>query len=77
MIPDRPIRDRTWRAAWILTLILAVGPTLARAQQPAADDWLGKRVIQRYNNFPLRIDGQAVLRSGMEIHIYRVRAHGW
>ena len=46
---------------------------LARAQQPAANHWLGKRVVQRYNNFPLRIDGQAVLRSGMELHIYRVQ----
>lgn len=73
MIADSPIRDRTWRAASILTLIIAVVATSARAQQPAADQWLGKRVVQRHNNFPLRIDGQAVLRSGMEIHIYRVK----
>ena len=26
----------------------------------------------RHNNFPVRLDGQAVLRSGLEIHIYRV-----
>jgi tetratricopeptide (TPR) repeat protein len=72
VIPQRPIRDRTSRVASILAFILAVVPAPARAQKAAADPWLGKRVIQRYNNFPLRNDGQAVLRSGMEIHIYRV-----
>ena len=49
----------------ILTIVLAVVPAPARAQKAVAGQWLGKRVIQRYNNFPLRIDGQAVLRSGM------------
>jgi tetratricopeptide (TPR) repeat protein len=44
----------------------------ARAQGPAGDDWIGQRVVQRFNNFPLRVNGQAVLQSGMAIHIYRV-----
>ena len=73
VIPLSPIRVRTRPVALLLTLILATAASPARAQQPAADQWLGKRVIQRYNNFPLRIDGQAVLRSGMELHIYRVQ----
>ena len=51
MSSDRQNRDRTWRAAAILTLILAAGPTLAHAQQPAADHWLGKRVVQRTTIF--------------------------
>jgi tetratricopeptide (TPR) repeat protein len=55
-----------------MTVILALGPAPARAEQTAAEHWLGKRVVQRNNNFPLRLDGQAVLRSGLEIHIYRV-----
>ena len=56
-----------------LALMLTAVPTPIRAQQPASDQWLGKRVVQRHNNFPLRINGQAVLRSGLEIHIYRVQ----
>jgi tetratricopeptide (TPR) repeat protein len=55
----------------MLTLILAGCATLALAQQQA-DEWIGRRVIQRHNNYPLRLDGQAVMRSGMEIHIYKV-----
>ena len=73
VIPLSPIRVRTRPVALLLTLILVTAASPARAQQPAADQWIGKRVIQRYNNFPLRIDGQAVLRSGMELHIYRVQ----
>jgi tetratricopeptide (TPR) repeat protein len=42
------------------------------AQEIDAKAWLGKRVVQKFNNFPLRIDDEAVLRSGTEIHIYRV-----
>jgi tetratricopeptide (TPR) repeat protein len=44
----------------------------ALAQKPDIKEWVGKRVVQRYNNFPLRLDGDAVLRSGTEVHIYRV-----
>ena len=68
----RPYRDQAWSLAFILTMVLILGHAPARAQQPATADWVGKRVIQRFNNFPLRLDGEAVLRSGMEIHIYRV-----
>ncbi len=63
-----------------LTLCLAImvalsAPRPVRGQDAAAanDAWIGKRVIQRHNNFPLRNDGQAVLQSGVEIHIYRVQ----
>ena len=37
VIADSPIRQSRWRAATILTLVLAVGPTMARAQQPVAN----------------------------------------
>jgi tetratricopeptide (TPR) repeat protein len=73
VIAESPIQKSRWRAASVLAFLIIAGPTLARAGQPVANHWLGKRVIQRYNNFPLRIDGQAVLRSGMELHIYRVQ----
>jgi tetratricopeptide (TPR) repeat protein len=61
-----------------MTLLLAIGimvaaPPWSRGQQASTDTWLGKRVVQRFNNFPLREGGQAVLRSGTEIHIYRVQ----
>ena len=72
MVPNKPKRDRSWRAAGIFALIFAGGVTLALAQQPA-DTWIGRRVVQRHNNFPVRLNGQAVLRSGMEIHIYKVK----
>ncbi len=35
-------------------------------------DWVGKRVVQKYNNFPVRVDGQAVPGSGDRFAIYRV-----
>jgi tetratricopeptide (TPR) repeat protein len=68
----RPIRDQAWPMALVMTLMLAITGSPVRAQKPATGGWVGKRVIQRYNNFPLRLEGEAVLRSGMEIHIYRV-----
>ena len=80
MIPDKRNRDRKWCGA--LILILAVSPTLtaprwSHGQQQSNSPWLGKRVVQRHNNFPLRMEGEAVLRSGTEIDIYRVeRAKG-
>jgi tetratricopeptide (TPR) repeat protein len=73
VIAESPKRERTRHVASVVTLILIFGPTLVLAQKPAPDQWLGQRVVQRYNNFPLRINGQAVLRSGMEMHIYRVQ----
>jgi tetratricopeptide (TPR) repeat protein len=72
VILTRPYREHAWRIALFTLLSLTLGRALARAQQPAPRDWVGKRVIQRFNNFPVRLDGEAVLRSGMEIHIYRV-----
>jgi tetratricopeptide (TPR) repeat protein len=37
-----------------------------------ANEWVGKRVVEKFSNFALRIDNQVVERSQMEIHIYRV-----
>jgi tetratricopeptide (TPR) repeat protein len=76
VIPDNQNRDRRWFVP--LILILAVGPTLtappwSRGQEPSNSPWLGKRVVQRFNNFPLREGDEAVLRSGTEIHIYQVK----
>ncbi len=80
MIPDKQYRDRARRVALILILAMSstlTAPPWSRGQEPPNNDWVGKRVVQRFNNFPLRIDGQAVLRSGTEIYIYRVqRAEG-
>jgi tetratricopeptide (TPR) repeat protein len=73
VIFTRPYRDQAWSLGIVLTLVLILGHASARAQPPATADWVGKRVIQRFNNFPLRLDGGAVLRSGMEIHIYSVK----
>ena len=72
MILVRPFRDQARCLALCTVLILAFGAASAHAQQPPPRAWIGKRVIQRDNNFPVRKDGEAVLRSGMEIHIYRV-----
>ncbi len=58
-------------------LFLAIGltaflPVVARGDEPAAEDWFGKRVVQKYNNFPVRVDGEAVLGAGEKFAIYRV-----
>ena len=77
MIPDQQLRDQGWRVG--LILILAMSSTLpaspwSRSQESPNHDWVGKRVVQRFNNFPVRVDGEAVLRSGTDIYIYRVQA---
>ncbi len=59
------------RVTLIAALFFTFGVSFSEAEQPA-DPWVGKRVIQRYNNFPIRSGDQAELRSGTEIHIYRV-----
>src|SRR5262249_21753938 len=68
-------RDGARRAAGLLALGLmmaAAEENPLRGEEPAGVDWTGKRVVQKYNNFPLRKDHEAVLESGSEIHIYRV-----
>src|SRR5205085_3484049 len=48
-------------------------PVGSLAQQPAPDGWIGKRVVKKFSNFPLRTtEGQPVVRSGTQILIYRV-----
>ena len=80
MIPDQQLRDQGWRVGLILILAMSSSlpaPPWSRGQEPPNHDWVGKRVVQRFNNFPVRVDGEAVLRSGTDIYIYRVqRADG-
>ena len=69
--PMGTLRTLTLCLAIALALLVSL-PVRGQDAVAAHDAWIGKRVIQRHNNFPLRNDGQAVLRSGVEIHIYRV-----
>jgi len=52
-----------------LTLVLILVPP---AQAQADNDWVGKRVVQKVRDFTLRIDDEAVERSGKTIDFYRV-----
>jgi tetratricopeptide (TPR) repeat protein len=57
--------------AWILLLALSAAcPARSPAQQPANNDWIGKRVVQKYANFQLKIEKQVINQN--EIEIYRV-----
>jgi tetratricopeptide (TPR) repeat protein len=78
VIPGKPNTTRLWYEARTLNFVLAIGVLVPAApwsqgQPPPENALVGKRVVQRFNNFPLREGGQAVLRSGTEIHIYRVQ----
>jgi tetratricopeptide (TPR) repeat protein len=65
---------RVRHAAVFLALGLTViVPGGSRGEEPAAKDWVGKRVVQKYNNFPVRVDGEPVLGSGEKFSIYRVQ----
>ena len=67
------VRLRLRQAVVFLGLGLATAMAgVSRGEEPSAQDWVGKRVVQRYNNFPLRVDGQAVPGSGERFLIYRV-----
>ena len=43
MIPDGPIRDRSWRAAWTLTLVFLAVNSMPRSRQQPAADRLGRQ----------------------------------
>ncbi len=67
------LRFRLRQAVAFLGLGLAmVMAGVSRGEEPAAKDWIGKRVVQKYNNFPVRVDGQPVPGSGERFLIYRV-----
>ncbi len=40
--------------------LMVVASTNSRAQKPAGNDWIGKRVVQKYPKFTLKIENQAV-----------------
>jgi tetratricopeptide (TPR) repeat protein len=67
------VRLRLRQAIVFLGLGLAtVMAGVSGGEEPSDKDWVGKRVVQRYNNFPVRVDGQAVSGSGDRFVIYRV-----
>src|SRR4051812_32424998 len=65
------VRVRHTAAFLAIGLTLAV-PAASHGDDPAAEGWVGKRVVQKYNNFPVRVDGRAVPGSGDRFSIYRV-----
>jgi len=62
---------------FLVVAIVTAAPNTAIGQ--AADDWVGKRVVQKSNTFALRIESQVVERSRKSIEIYRVEQvnNGW
>jgi tetratricopeptide (TPR) repeat protein len=77
--PMRPKLSRARRRAFLpKASVLAVfglfcafavpGPLIAQAD----NGWVGKRVVQKFDNFTLRIGNQVVDRSGETIEFYRV-----
>jgi tetratricopeptide (TPR) repeat protein len=64
--------NRIRPAVWILALALtAVAPTSSLAQQPTEGSWVGKRVVQKYRDFQLKVENQVVNRKG-RLETYRV-----
>jgi hypothetical protein len=64
-------------AIWLSTLCAALGLMTAvtagsHAQEPRADDLVGKRVVQKLNNVTLRTEDQSVTRGVTKIYTYRV-----
>lgn len=62
---------------FLVVAIAAATPNLASGQ--TGNEWVGKRVVQKFNNFALRIESQVVERSRKTIEIYRVEQvnNGW
>jgi tetratricopeptide (TPR) repeat protein len=65
--------NRSGRCVWIAAFgLIALAPAISLARQPADDGWVGKRVVQKFSNFTLRIGNQVVDRSGKIVEFYRV-----
>src|SRR5260370_29135678 len=72
--PSRLVVKGISLAALSLLHVLAA-PITVHAR--AGDDWVGKRVVQKFRQFELRIGNQVVKRSGKDFVYYRVeRADG-
>ena len=56
---------------------MAVTIIAASDDEPSGRSLVGNRVVKRYGNFPLRVNDEPVVASGLEIQVYRVeRANG-
>jgi hypothetical protein len=64
--------NRICRADWILALALVTATsTNSIARQPADGGWVGKRVVQKYRDFQLKVERQVIDRKG-RLQTYRV-----
>jgi len=64
--------NRVQPAAWIVALgLIAVAPASSLARQPADGGWVGKRVVQKYSGFRLKIEKQ-VIDPNRRLETYRV-----
>jgi tetratricopeptide (TPR) repeat protein len=62
-----------WAALGLaIATTLAAPPSLPAPTQPDGD-WVGRRVVQKSNDFPLRADDPPALGGGLEVHVYRVQ----
>src|SRR4051812_24759038 len=66
----RQIMKRLWHTSWVLLAVLILGSTASRPAV-AAESWVGKRVIQKYSDFELRVGTKVVDRKRL-IEIYSV-----
>jgi hypothetical protein len=58
----------------VSTIILcSFASSYVHGEQPTDNHWLGTRVVQKYDNFPLRVDDKPVVRSGTLTPIYCVK----
>lgn len=55
----------------LVVVLKLLAPKALVAQQPAPKNWVGRHVVQRYNNLVLRIEDRVIDRKRV-IHFYRV-----
>ena len=54
---------------WVSVFLHNMTPSIAQERA----DWIGKRVVQKYNNYPLRVNDRLVPRNLREMGIFRIR----
>jgi len=63
--------NRIRPAVWIVALgLMALAQVNSLARQPAAGGWVGKRVVQKYQGFQLKIENQVI--DPKRLETYRV-----
>src|SRR4051812_14247927 len=66
----RRVMHWLWKAGWVLLVTMILGSVTSRTAE-AEETWVGKKVIQKYSDFELRVGTKVIDRKRL-IEIYTV-----